>query len=93
MSRYSNDDVINNTNYGTNNSIKLIRDGIKNGFISYNVYVLKENERLDILAGRFYNNSTLWWILASASNIGWGLQVPPGTRIIVPNLQQIQEII
>jgi len=32
----------------------------------------------------------LWWIIAALSNIGWNLQVPPGTKITLPtNIQQV----
>lgn len=34
------------------------------------VYVATETgDRLDTLAQQFYNDSTLWWIIASANNI------------------------
>jgi|TARA_R110000851_G_scaffold35635_5_gene93616 hypothetical protein len=52
--------------------------------INYNVHVLEEGERLDYLAGIYYGDSSLWWILAAASGIGYALQVPPGTIIKVP---------
>lgn len=62
-----------------------IFNGIENGSISYGVHVLEQGERLDYLAGINYGDSSLWWILAAASGIGYALQVPPGTVIRVPN--------
>jgi len=53
--------------------------------ISYTVHVLEEGERLDYLAGIYYRDSSLWWVLAAASGIGYALQVPPGTVIRIPN--------
>jgi len=41
-------------------------------------------DRLDLLAFKYYGDSSYWWIIAAASNIGWGLQVPPGTLIKIP---------
>tara|TARA_B100000131_G_scaffold252941_1_gene246907 strand:+ start:1484 stop:1777 length:294 start_codon:yes stop_codon:yes gene_type:complete len=29
-------------------------------------------DRLDTIANRYYNDSTLWWIIAKANNIGEG---------------------
>jgi hypothetical protein len=48
--------------------------------------MLTETQRLDVLAGIEYGDSSLWWIIAAASNIGWGLQVPPGILIKIPAL-------
>ena len=45
---------------------------------------MKEGERLDQIAGVVYGDSTLWWMIAAASGIGWGLQVPPGTKLRIP---------
>jgi len=56
-----------------------------NGQIAYTRIVLEQSQRLDHLAGIVYNDSTLWWIIGAASGIGWGLQVPPGTVIRIPN--------
>ena len=61
-----------------------ISRAINAGVINYNVHVLEEGERLDYLAGIYYGDSSLWWILAAASGIGYALQVPPGTIIKVP---------
>ena len=62
-----------------------IRKGIVNGTIPSNTLVLEEGRRLDQLAGQIYGSGSYWWILAAASGIGWGLQVPAGTIIIIPN--------
>ena len=62
-----------------------IRRAILKGSIPYSSTVLAKGQRLDTLAGQKYGSSNLWWILAAASGIGWGLQVPPGTIILVPD--------
>jgi hypothetical protein len=46
--------------------------------------ILTTTQRLDTLAGKYYGDSQLWWVIAAASGIGWGLQVPAGTVIRVP---------
>jgi hypothetical protein len=54
----------------------------------------KESERLDIVAGEYYGDGTLWWIIAAASGIGWGLQVPPGIELIIPSdIGQIEALV
>ena len=62
-----------------------INQAVNNGLIPYTTMILEQSQRLDHLAGIVYNDSTLWWIIAAASGIGWGLQCPPGTVIKIPN--------
>ena len=57
-------------------------------------YIVQEGDRLDAIAGRFYGDGRLWWIVAASSGIGWWLQVPPGTRLLIPtDLNQIESVI
>lgn len=79
--------------FGTSNLIPIIRNNIANGTITYIKYITKENERLDILAGKFYNDGKLWWLIAAASDIGWGLQVPSNTVLIIPKLEEAAQYI
>ena len=55
--------------------------------------ILRERERLDVLAGQIYGDARYWWVLAAASDIGWGLQVPPGTLIRIPQLSDVINLI
>jgi hypothetical protein len=70
---------------GISGACYQIYNAIENGTLSYSVHVLEQGERLDYLAGINYGDSSFWWILASASGIGYALQVPPGTIIRIPN--------
>ncbi len=54
------------------------------GELEHEIFITKENQRLDHLAGLAYQSSTYWWVIAAASGIGWGLQVPPGTVLRIP---------
>lgn len=76
----------------TSNTVHNIRLGISSGKIRFRTHVSQENQRIDAIAGLEYGDSKLWWIIAAASNIGWSLQVPPGTLIRIPNLQDISRI-
>ena len=50
------------------------------------VYAATElGDRLDTLAYDFYEDSTLWWIIASANNVhGAKMGVGPGTVLRIP---------
>jgi len=40
---------------------------------------------LDLLANQYYRDASLWWILATANNLGKsGMMVPPGLQIRIP---------
>ena len=61
-----------------------IKKAVEAGAVSVKTHILEEGERLDTLAAVFYGESEYWWVIASASGIGWGLQVPPGTLLSIP---------
>jgi hypothetical protein len=53
----------------------------------FDVYVITSSEdRLDLLAYRYYNDSTLWWVIAMVNNnVTKGLMYPePGTQLRIP---------
>ncbi|NBP14294.1 hypothetical protein EBU95_07820 [bacterium] len=79
--------------YGTSEFIPQIRKAIANGTIRYDEHILTGKERLDTLAAEFYGDSLKYDVLAAASNIGNCLQVPPGTVIIIPNLDDIRSFL
>ena len=54
------------------------------GLIALQPLKLKESQRLDHLAAKHLGNPMLWWVLAALSDIGWGMQLPPGTVIQIP---------
>jgi nucleoid-associated protein YgaU len=86
LKRYNNDLVIKGGQLlQTNQAITIIRNAINNNEVSFTEHILKEGERLDGIAGRVYGDGSLWWIIAAASNIGWWLQVPPGTVLKIPS--------
>jgi hypothetical protein len=79
--------------FGTSKTHTVIRAAIKDGRLDYKELVLHGHERLDHLAGKYYNDSRFWWIIAAASDIGWALQVPPGTVIKIPDLSRVAELV
>jgi hypothetical protein len=51
-------------------------------------------ERLDKLALLFYEDASLWWIIAAANGLGKGtLLVPGGVKLRIPNIINIQSYI
>lgn len=78
----------------TAKSVARIRRAVRSGAISTTTRILKEGERLDQIASQKYGDSRLWWIIAAASNIGWWLQVQPGTVLTIPtNLVEVDNVI
>lgn len=49
------------------------------------------NTRLDILADKYYHNSTFWWIIAMASNISDPFNIVPGQFIRIPPLKSLYD--
>lgn len=94
LRRYTRTPVIGiNKYYGTTRVSKIIRDGVDSGVVSVEETFLHEGERLDTIAGRKYGDSSLWWIIAAASNIGWMCQTNPGILLRIPNLEDIKKIL
>lgn len=95
LNRYASDNLVDQGRLlGTNGAILRIRNAVKLGQITVRTRVIQQGERLDTLAGELYGDGRLWWILAAASNIGWWLQVPSGTRITIPtDLSQIEALV
>lgn len=54
------------------------------GTLKCKTFTMNSTQRLDTLSGKYYGDSQYWWIIAAASGIGWGLQVPAGTLIRIP---------
>jgi hypothetical protein len=50
------------------------------------IYIITQGgDRLDSIANHYYNDSSLWWIIASANNIhDPSFSVPEGTQLRVP---------
>ena len=95
INRYASDSKIDDGKImGTNGAIKRLRDALSNGSITTREMVIQEGDRLDAIAGRFYGDGRLWWVIAVSSNIGWWMQVPPGTRLLIPtDISQVRGLI
>lgn len=94
VSRYASAPILDlGAKQGTPEATNTIRAAIRDGTLSTTETYVRGAERLDTLAGSIYGDARYWWILAATSNIGWGLQVPPGTVILVPVLGEVLNLI
>jgi nucleoid-associated protein YgaU len=57
-------------------------------FSADDVYIYaRQGDRLDNLAYRYYNDQSLWWVIAKANNIGKGTWfVNPGILLRIPKI-------
>ena len=94
IGRYSNNYLIaGGRARATSYTIPILRLALARGRIKFRIETLVESMRIDQIAGRYLGDSTLWWIIAALSDIGWSMQVPAGTRIIIPlDLKDIEVI-
>lgn len=94
LRRYTNTPILGfNKQYGTSYAIPIIRENITNGNIKTKEIILKEAIRLDTLAGIEYGDGRLFWLIAIASGIGWGMAIQPGTVIKIPNINDVAQYI
>jgi hypothetical protein len=86
VSRYQKDTIVGSPpRLSTAAAVLRIREAQAVGRFTTREIVLTEGQRLDHLAGQLFGDGRLWWVIAATSGIGWGLQVPPGTRLLIPN--------
>ena len=48
-----------------------INRAVRAGTVPSSTIILEQGQRLDHIAGVVYGDSTLWWIIAAASGVGW----------------------
>ena len=56
------------------------------------IYIISDSsDRLDILALKYYNDQSLWWIIATANNLNdASYSIEPGKQLRIPsNLNKI----
>ena len=90
--RYRNDQLIRGvTARATSKVASRIRRAIDRGVITFKTANVGKGYRLDHAAYEHYQDASLWWVIAAASGIGWGMQIPPGTRLVIPDdIEQVK---
>lgn len=92
MSRYTTTPVITDLNSKSRRSTTIISNIPVS---SRDIYIkITSVDRLDKLANKFYGNSTLWWIIASANALGKGtIVIPTNTVLRIPDPASVTQII
>lgn len=94
FSRYARSARLGQGSYlGTSTAQITIRRAVEQSAIDYRQFVSREGDRLETLANQFYGSGDLWWVIAAASGIGWGLQMPPGTLLNIPDIGQVAQLV
>lgn len=94
MRRYSRDQKISGGLLQTAQSVAVLRRARDFGLIQLETMVLQESQRLDHIAHEKLGNPMDWWVIAALSDIGWGMQLPPGTILKIPtNLSEISALV
>ena len=82
--------IMGRSRFATSAASSRIYDAVMKGKIGFTPVTLKGGQRLDHIAGATYGSASLWWVIAAASGIGWGMQLPAGTILRVPkNLSDV----
>lgn len=93
FSRYIRDNRL-GSQLGAPKAVFLLRALIRSGGISIRSQIIANgDDRLDTLAGTIYGDAKYWWVLAAGSDIGWGLQIPPGTVINILDLRDVERLV
>lgn len=92
MNRYQTSNIIRDTNGNRVQATTLLAAP---DLSERDIYIKTTSvERLDLLANQFYDDVTLWWVIAAANNLGKGtLYVPTNTQLRIPDKAKITDFI
>jgi len=95
ISRYTRNSIVaGGARYGTSVAGVVIYNAVQTNQIAYKRIVTRDGMRLDTLAAQEYGDSSLWWVIAAASKIGWALQIPPDTVLTIPtDISQVSVLV
>ena len=94
MKRYKRDQRISGGLLQTAQSVTILRRAREFRLLSLRKIILTKSQRLDQIAYRELGDPHAWWIIAALSDIGWGMQLAPGTILYIPNdLNVIQQLV
>ena len=86
MKRFKETKIITTRGRGQTYKISLV-DSFKDNVQILTRYTPKEKERLDLIAHKFYNDSSKWFIIARANNEAKGtLYATPGKNLVIPRI-------
>jgi phage tail protein X len=86
-SRYANGNIFRAPGTRKNPYQVVVSRVFPNVIDDYFLYTWKENDRIDMVANRFYGNTSLWWqILDFNPEVLDPWQIPVGTALRIPNV-------
>ena len=86
MKRFKETKIITTRGRGLTYKISLV-DSFKDDIQVLTTYTPQEKERLDLIADKFYNDSSKWFIIARANKEVKGtLYATPGKSLIIPRI-------
>lgn len=53
------------------------------------LHVVKDEDRLDLLAHEYFGDSRLWWVIAEFNNILWMFDLTVGTTLRIPSFERL----
>ena len=94
MKRYKRDQRISGGLLQTAQSVTILRRAREFRLLSLRKIILTQSQRLDHIAYRELGDPHAWGIIASLSDIWWGMQLAPVTILYIPNdLNVIQQLV
>ena len=64
-----------------------LTDSFKDNIQILTTYTPKEKERLDLIADKFYDDSSKWFIIARANKeVRGNIYAPPGKALVIPRI-------
>tara|TARA_Y100000310_G_C20044941_1_gene517880 strand:+ start:148 stop:411 length:264 start_codon:yes stop_codon:yes gene_type:complete len=64
-----------------------LTDSFKDKVQILTTYTPKEKERLDLIADKFYDDSSKWFIIARANKeVRGNIYAPPGKALVIPRI-------
>ena len=80
MARYKNTSIKkrNKKNYYETTIYKKVEEKNTDSY-----FIATQGDRCDVLANRFYGDSTLWWFIAKVNNLTTN-NIPAGTSLRIP---------
>lgn len=53
------------------------------------LHVVRDSDRLDLLAYKYFGDSRLWWVIAEFNNIFWMFDLEVGTTLRMPSVERL----
>ena len=86
MKRFKETKIITTRGRGQTYKISLV-DSFKDNVQILTRYTPKEKERLDLIAHKFYDDSSKWFIIAKANKeVKGNLYATPGKALVIPRI-------